>query len=54
MIKVEIECPYCGKVHVHNINAVAEVKPKQQDDIDERELPHDEDTEDLENFRKED
>lgn len=49
-IKIEIECPYCFKVHVHTINV--DPKPKVEDDID-RELPHDNETEDLENFREE-
>ena len=27
-LNVEIECPYCSKIHVHRIDVQSEVKPK--------------------------
>lgn len=51
MIRIEIECPYCGKVHVHNIPTPPEPKAKVEEDVV---LPHDDETDDLENFREED
>lgn len=52
MKKIEIECPYCGKIHVHSIEGVMDIPSKAIEP--ERELPHDKDTDDLENFREED
>ena len=48
-LRIEIECPYCFKIHVHTINT--EVKPKV--DSEERELPQDKDTDDLEEYAEE-
>lgn len=43
---IRLECPYCGKEHSYEIYI-----PESSDD--EKTLPHDEDTDDLENFREE-
>jgi len=51
-IKIEIECPYCNRIHVHRIEGVMSIPSKPVEA--EKELPHDDDTDDLENFRKED
>lgn len=49
-MRIEIECPYCFKVHVHTIQA--QPISKKADEL-ESVKPHDEETEDLENFREE-
>jgi len=46
-MRVEIECPYCGRIHVHLIATTPEVKPK----VEEESLPVDEETGDLEEFQ---
>ncbi len=47
-MKVEIECPYCYKIHVHTISIPEVDTPK-----GERVLPHDEETMDLEELKEE-
>lgn len=48
-MRIEIECPYCNKIHVHRINAQA--IPKVEPVVDE--LPHDEETGDLREHQEE-
>ena len=47
-LNVEIECPYCNKIHVHRIDIQSEVKPKIEEDDAK---PVDPETEDLDKFR---
>ena len=48
-MRIRIDCPYCKKVDVMDIPS-CEVQPEGEDP--KVELPHDEDTEDLEKFRE--
>ena len=49
-MRVEIECPYCGKIHVHLIATTPEPEVKVEEQI---EMPHDDETGDLEDYQEE-
>ena len=51
-LNIEIECPYCEKKHVHRIEVFPPRATPEVDEL-EYELPHDDETEDLEKFREE-
>lgn len=48
-MKIEIECPYCGKIHVHTLPGLRFIDSTPKE---EKQLPQDEETDDLENFRE--
>ena len=50
-MRVEVECPYCGKTHVYLIEGAMSIPSKPE--VAEKELPSDPETGDLEDFKEE-
>ena len=51
-MRIELECPYCYKIHVHQIDGLMSIPSKPV--VAEKELPSDPETEDLDKFRESD